>query len=76
MGRRGSRVFAYECKQGLSTGVPQDWEKQKLLPWRAHTRYHTHWNKQKVVTPSEPGIDLPEGVRGSPGEASVSCNLL
>ena len=32
----------FEGQQGLITGIPQDWRKQKLNSWKAHVRSHTH----------------------------------
>ena len=38
------RAFGFEGQQGLSAGAPQDWGKQRLHSWRAHTRFHVHWD--------------------------------
>lgn len=35
-GEGASRKSGFEGQQGLTTGIPQDWRKQKLRTWRAH----------------------------------------
>ena len=44
-GGEAHRAFGFEGQRGLSAGAPQDWGKQRLHSWGAHThtRYHEHW---------------------------------
>ena len=42
MGGGSPRETGFEGQQDLITGIPQDWGKQKLKSWRAHTRSHVH----------------------------------
>ena len=37
------RASGFEGRRGMSAGAPQDWGKQRLHSWRAHTRFHVHW---------------------------------
>ena len=41
------RVSGFEGQQGLTAGTPQDWGKEKLHPWRVHTRSHAQWDPGK-----------------------------
>ena len=41
-GGRGPRKSGFEGQWSLITGIPQDWGKQKLHSWRAHTRSYVH----------------------------------
>ena len=43
-GGEASRAFVFEGQQGFRAGALQDWRKQRLNPWRAHTRFHVHWD--------------------------------
>ena len=36
------RESGFQGQQGLSSEIPQGWEKQNLHSWRRHTRSHTH----------------------------------
>ena len=38
------RAFGFEGQRGLTAGAPQDWGKQRLHSWKAHTRSHAHWD--------------------------------
>ena len=42
--RRNPRALGFEDQWGLSAGAPQDWGKQRFHSWRAHTRFHVHWD--------------------------------
>ena len=41
-GGRGPRKSGFEGQWSLITEIPQDWGKQKLHSWRAHTRSYMH----------------------------------
>ena len=42
MGGRAHRESDFGGQQGLIEGITQDWEKQKLHPWRMCTRTRAH----------------------------------
>ena len=73
MGRGTPRAVGFEGQQGLNAGAPQDWGKQKLHSWSAHTVSCTLGPRAKAVTSQECRPDLPAGLGGSPGEAGGSC---
>ena len=52
MGGGDARESGFESQEGLTAGLPQDWEKQKLHSWMAHRRSHAHQN------PGEKSSDL------------------
>ena len=45
MGGVAPREYGFEGQCGLTAGIPQDWEIQKLHSWRAHTGSHVHQDK-------------------------------
>ena len=45
------RAFSLQDQWDLSAGAPQDWGKQRLHSWRAHTRSHMHGTQHKAVPP-------------------------
>ena len=38
-----SGIWRFEGQWGFSTAAPQDWGKQRLHSWRAHTRFNVQW---------------------------------
>ena len=77
MGGGAPRESGFEGQQGLIAGIPQDWGKQKLSSWRAHTRSCEQQDPgKKAVISSEPRLDPPDGIGGSPGEVGDSCGSL
>ena len=74
MGGGVLRESGFEGQQGLITGLPQDWGRQKLHSWRAHTKSCVHQDPgEKAVTPEETGPDLPASIGGSLVEAGVAA---
>lgn len=41
---RAPRIFDFEGQWDLSLGALQDWGKQRFHSWRAHIRFHMHWD--------------------------------
>lgn len=62
------RECGFRDQQGVTAGIPQDWGRLKLYPWRVHTRsVHTRaQGKSRDLTGASGGI------RGSPVEATRS----
>ena len=53
----------------MIAGLQQDWGKQRLHSWRAHTKWCVHRDPgEEAVTPGETETDLPASVGGSPVE--------
>ena len=73
MGRGDPRESGFETQWGLTAGLPQDWGKQKLHSWRAHTRSCAHQDPGKeAVTPQETGPDLLATIGGSSAEVGAA----
>ena len=67
----------FEGQRDLIAGLRQDWGKQRLHSWRAHTKQCAHWDPgEKAATPQKTEPDLPASVGGSLAEAGGSCGSL
>ena len=61
----------------LIAGLRQNWGKQRLHSWRAHTKWCAHRDPgEGAVTPGETELDLPASAGGSPAEAGGGCGSL
>ena len=73
MGGGIPRESDFEGYWDLIAGLRQNWEKQRLHSWRAHTKYCAHRDPgEGTVTPGDTEPDLPVCVGGSPAEAEVA----
>ena len=74
MGGGIPRESDFEGQWDLIAGLRQDWGKQRLQSWRAHTKQCVLQDPgEGAVTPGETEPDLPASVAGSPAEAGGGC---
>ena len=74
MGEGIPRESDFEGQWDLTAGLRQDWGKQRLHSWRAHTKQCAHWDPgEGAVTPQETEPELPASVGGSLAEVGDGC---
>ena len=73
-GKRNSQRTDFEGQRDLIAGLRQDWGKQTLHTWSAHTKQYVNQDPgEGAVTPQETEKDTPVSVGGSPAEAVGGC---
>ena len=71
------RALGIEGQQGMSTGAPEKWGKQKLHSWRVHKGFHVHWipgqSRHSITIWVRSTLRSWEGLLGKQGAAVVHC---
>ena len=74
MGGGIPRESYFEGYWDLIAGLQQNWGKERLHFWRAHTKSCAHRDPgEGAVTPGNTEPDLPASVGGSPVEVGGGC---